>query len=548
MESSSMKTRPNSNISPTPKISMAQLRNASPTARLPQLTLWDEIIISTATTRPPHFDIYEWLGDACLNFSGCYFPDLPLRDAKTFAEFFKEKKCHKILAERCYIGNGKQTMSESIVSHFPQIGKKSHSDFLEFYVGILLKSIHIDSRIVWNIIQEIVSVGLLYYLSDSESPKKELDDSVQSSCDNITSTQSNIPSNSESPPSLLRSSITLSAPSQSIEPGQKTIVPSKTLLNQESVSKSADTQSSTNENVESRGSVTSPPSLLRPSISLSAPSQSIESGQKAIVPSKTLLNQESVSKSAYTQSSTNENVESRGSVTSPPIEDLAQASKRPNPSKRRDRHIPRPRSGQIAVAYRRFVFTSIIVDEILALSNDEQDSLYRCRNVLKELIRQLRDDLNKLTIGLSLPGQNPAPLVASKHTLEGQIFEYLTTNALHSEILLEILRDAKPVQEHLDNFRCQLETIIRISRNDGAFKGPETGNCDAWKIIGSDGIECFEGSFPQLHSFLLNPAVDIMQKCGNKNKRKLDTSPSSGGKCSRKNTWSGGQGNKRIRR
>ena len=410
-----------------------------------------------------------------------------MQNAKRFAEFFKNRRCHQILVERCYIGNDKRTMGEFIESHVP-IGEKTYSDFLEFYVGILLKSIDINSDIVWNIIKEIVSVGLLYYINDSKSPK-ELDDSARLSYDDTTSTQSNVPSNSESPSSL-----------------------------------------------------------LHPSIDLSASSQSIESDQKAITSSKTFLNQESVSKSAYTPLSMNENVESHGSVTSPSIESLAQTSNCPNRSKRREPRIPRSRSSQIAIAYREFVFTLIVVDEILALSNDEQDSLYRCRKILNELINHLRTDLNKLIIGLSLPDQNPAPLVASKRTLEDQIFEYLTTNALHSEILLEILRDAKPVQEHLDNFRCQLKTIIRISRIDGTFKGDEGGSCGSWKILGSDGIECFKGSFPLLQSFLLNPTVDVLQKCGNENKRKLNTSLSSGVKRSRKNSQSHRQGNKTLDR
>jgi hypothetical protein len=174
----------NSDTSPTPRISTAQLRNTSPIVRLPQLSLWDESIAGTASSRPPHFDIYEWLGDACLNFLGHYFPDLPLREAKRFADFFKKSCCHRILVERCYIGNDKWTMDKSIESHALEVGEKSYSDYLEFYVGILLKSIRIDSRRVWDIIKEIISVGLLHYINENKSPK-EINDSVPLPCNNI---------------------------------------------------------------------------------------------------------------------------------------------------------------------------------------------------------------------------------------------------------------------------------------------------------------------------------------------------------------------------
>jgi hypothetical protein len=155
-------------------------------------------------------------------------------------------------------------------------------------------------------------------------------------------------------------------------------------------------------------------------------------------------------------------------------------------------------------------------------------------------VRLLRDDLKKLIL---LPSQHSIPLTLSKHTLEDQISEYLESNALHSKMLLEALRDATSVQEHLNNFRRQLKTIIQISKNNGTFKGGEGGKGDVWKMIGSTGTECFEDSFPQLCSFLLDPSADILQNCENKNKRAPATEPVNSRK-RQKNFRFNGQGNK----
>lgn len=471
--------------SPSPKISITHLHDASPTVRLPRLALWDESVIGTVSPRPPHWDIHAWLGDACLNFSGFYFPDLPSLEAKRFAQFFKTGQCHNILVDRCYIENDKQTMSDLIKSNIPNIGRKSYSDYLEFYVGVMLKFSGMDSCEVWDIIREIVSVGLLYYIREDKNPKK-LHESAQLLLNSGMSSSSNDSSNSESIVSPLHSS--LASPS---------------------------------------------------------PSQSTKSGQSLIISSKTSLNEESVTKSASTPLLTDENVERPAPIKSPSAEGRPQSSSLPNPSKRSDRHPSRLRSSQIADECRHFIFTSFIVDEFWALSNEEQENLYRCRNVFKDLMRLLRDDLKKLTLKLSLPGQHSVPLTITKRTLEGQISEYLETNALHSETLLKALRDAEPIQEHLDNFRRQLKTIIQISKNNGTFKGGEGGKSDVWKIIGSAGTECFKGSFPQLRSFLLDPPADISQNRENKNKRTLATGPITIEK-RQKNSQSYGQGNKNL--
>lgn len=150
---------------PTPKISTASLGNATATATLPRLVLWDKSVEGSLGRPPPHFSIYEWLGDACLNFAGFYFPTLPIHEAKFFSQFFKKATAHKILVHRCYIDKDKQSMGERIKSNVPNIVEKVYSDYLEFYIGIMLKSPGLDGDEVWDTVKRIVTVGLIYHLN-----------------------------------------------------------------------------------------------------------------------------------------------------------------------------------------------------------------------------------------------------------------------------------------------------------------------------------------------------------------------------------------------
>jgi hypothetical protein len=159
-------TNPPSNSLPTPKISRADLHDASPTVNLPRLSKWDDILASQPDLR---FGLYEWLGDACLNLSVLYFPDLSPIETKGFATIYKTAEGHRIFVERCYIDNDKQTMRELIETNTRDVTKKSYSDYLEVYVGILLKSSGLDGDKVWEAIKGIVTVGLLYHMSQDEN-------------------------------------------------------------------------------------------------------------------------------------------------------------------------------------------------------------------------------------------------------------------------------------------------------------------------------------------------------------------------------------------
>src|SRR5205814_7547959 len=69
---------------------------------------------------------------------------------------------------RCYIDNDEQTMSEVIKSNLSKVKEKSYSDYLEFYVGILLESPGLDGCKIWDTIKGIIKVGLLYYMSKDD--------------------------------------------------------------------------------------------------------------------------------------------------------------------------------------------------------------------------------------------------------------------------------------------------------------------------------------------------------------------------------------------
>lgn len=132
---------------------------------------------------------------------------------------------------------------------------------------------------------------------------------------------------------------------------------------------------------------------------------------------------------------------------------------------------------------------------------------------------KLRDNLKCLVLNILLP-KTSVPLKVSKHSLKDQIFESSTKNPLHCGDLLTTLRASLPVQEQLDKFRCQIKTIIQISRNNGKFKGKPVGKSYVWEINNSNRKKCFRGLLPQLYTLLLNPPEDVLQNHGNTSKRK----------------------------
>jgi hypothetical protein len=125
-----MKTPLTADSSPSSKISITHLHDALPILGLPRLDLWGESVIGTVSTRRSYWGIHAWLSDACLNFAGFCFLDLPTQEVKRFAQFFNTAQCHDILVERCYIGKDEQSMREIEKSNILNIGRKSYSNHI----------------------------------------------------------------------------------------------------------------------------------------------------------------------------------------------------------------------------------------------------------------------------------------------------------------------------------------------------------------------------------------------------------------------------------
>jgi hypothetical protein len=239
-----------------------------------------------------------------------------------------------------------------------------------------------------------------------------------------------------------------------------------------------------------------------------------------------------LSVSVPSQSSSHDNTSQSGHLVTPiMMEDQSHIPISRTQSKRQGRHPPRALAAQIAQAYKNFIYTSMIVDEFWSLSNEKQAELCKRRNVVRELMEEQLRNLTSAALDLSLPRHTSTRLKTPKTILEDQIYEYLVTHPLYSETLYEALRDTEIIQVQLDLFRRQLNNIIQISVGKRRFEVPRG---EPWKIVASDGTECFKGSFLQLYELLSQSSIDFLQNTPRPKKRKKATETSNKGKHQKK--------------
>ena len=441
-------TSPGPCCSSTPKISKTDLRDASPTARLPRLPAWDNAV--AARQPPPDIIIYEWLGDACLNFAVLFYPDISTTTTQPFAELFKRAAGHEILAYRCYVGDDRITMGERIKRNIPNCKEKTYSDYLEYYVGILLQQTSLVNDKVWDVIKRIVTVGMIYFYMNNDSDTKD--------------------DNSARPSQTETSHSRNSSPSPQFH-----------------------------DRLPSRQSCLASPALIHSTIR-----SGLESATTPSNTSNTSLINEPIPDDA---------LQCINMTKSPSKAIQRKGSTSQGQSKLSRKSLP----PSIAKKFKDFIFVKMIVDQVLSVSKDQLNELCRCRNVLKILMIELRNNLNKAEIELSLDRHTSIRLRNRLRILEDKICGYLATKPLESEDLYNMLRSSNPVRNLLEEFTRQVKTITRIGESCNFISIEQK-----WKIVGSDDHEHFKGSFSELCKFLLE-----WQDDGTSRLKRKSTEPSS---------------------
>src|SRR5579859_7781569 len=115
-------------------------------------------------------------------------PVLPLfrrssgRSGDSIGQVYREQKGQKSLAFRCTFDSKQtdstQTIGQRLQNRNKHLPEKAYSDYLEFYVGLLLKASQLDRGEVWNTLKRIITVGAADYtqkcaktlFSDTEPP------------------------------------------------------------------------------------------------------------------------------------------------------------------------------------------------------------------------------------------------------------------------------------------------------------------------------------------------------------------------------------------
>jgi len=119
--------------------------------------------------KSPKFTIWEWLGDAFLNFCNAHYlarrdPNL---DPKLFGQRLTEIRSastHTKCAENCFIGTDERSLHDR-VANLPRPesqppGRKACSDWLEAYFGVAFELYGFEDNKLWESGKEITMVGL----------------------------------------------------------------------------------------------------------------------------------------------------------------------------------------------------------------------------------------------------------------------------------------------------------------------------------------------------------------------------------------------------